>query len=294
MRDQDWEIIKILYEKKSITKAADSLYMTQSALTRRIHAIEDELGVELVKRSSKGISFTETGKYLFRKSTVFCDLMDEVHLYLNANNKRKELLRLGLPNSFAQLHISKPLKEYTDTYGNVQLKVKVSSSDVTLQRLVEDSVDVGVICGDFPFLGNKLKLLAEQLYILTPPDAKFEDIVHLPLIEPYHNPPVKQIVYQWWKMQFGDIPQPAWEVPHSNIAIEMVENELGICFLFGENWQFNHRKLQAIPIYDQKGEPIVRNVWLMWTEQCHRNKDMMEFVHFIVEHFNVNSSAELH
>lgn len=42
MKDIDWKILTVLYEKRSITKAAESLYMTQSALTKRLKAVEEE------------------------------------------------------------------------------------------------------------------------------------------------------------------------------------------------------------------------------------------------------------
>lgn len=42
MKEIDWKILVVLYEKKSMTKAAEALYMTQSALTKRVRAIEEE------------------------------------------------------------------------------------------------------------------------------------------------------------------------------------------------------------------------------------------------------------
>ena len=53
MKDIDWKILAVLAEKRSITKAADALYMTQSALTKRLKSIEAEWNVEIVKRSSQ-------------------------------------------------------------------------------------------------------------------------------------------------------------------------------------------------------------------------------------------------
>ena len=67
MKNIDWMILKMLYEKRSMTKAAEALYMTQPALTKRIKAIENEWDVEVVKRSSKGVIFTDEGRYLVKK-----------------------------------------------------------------------------------------------------------------------------------------------------------------------------------------------------------------------------------
>lgn len=67
MKEIDWKILVVLYEKKSMTKAAEALYMTQSALTKRVRAIEEEWNVEVVRRSSQGVEFTEDGIYLVKR-----------------------------------------------------------------------------------------------------------------------------------------------------------------------------------------------------------------------------------
>ena len=58
MKNIDWKILKVLYEKRSITKAAESLFMTQSALTKRLQSIENEWGRRIVERTSRGVIFT--------------------------------------------------------------------------------------------------------------------------------------------------------------------------------------------------------------------------------------------
>ncbi|MFR7383477.1 MAG: LysR family transcriptional regulator [Anaerostipes sp.] len=59
MRDSDWKILEVLYEKRSITQTAELLYMTQPSVTKRIKAMEEEWQIEIVKRSNRGVIFTE-------------------------------------------------------------------------------------------------------------------------------------------------------------------------------------------------------------------------------------------
>ena len=61
MDEKDYELLHALDETRNITHAADKLYMTQSALSKRIKALEQELGVEIVLRSRQGIRFTPAG-----------------------------------------------------------------------------------------------------------------------------------------------------------------------------------------------------------------------------------------
>lgn len=54
MDEKDFELLEVLDETRNITHAADKLYMTQSALSKRIKSMEQELGVEILLRSRQG------------------------------------------------------------------------------------------------------------------------------------------------------------------------------------------------------------------------------------------------
>lgn len=58
MDDRDYELILLLNKTKNITHASEELYISQSTLSKRIQAIEKELGVQLLIRSRQGIHFT--------------------------------------------------------------------------------------------------------------------------------------------------------------------------------------------------------------------------------------------
>ena len=62
MDDKDYEILLALSEKKSISKAAEKLFITQPALSKRIQKIEKELDIQLLCRTSKGILLTPLGE----------------------------------------------------------------------------------------------------------------------------------------------------------------------------------------------------------------------------------------
>lgn len=112
MKDLDWRILKVLYEKQSITQAAEVLFVTQSALTKRPRTIENEWGIEIVKRTSKGVIFTEDGKYLAKKAVIMLDFLEEIAVHYAEKDDSKELVRIGVPNSFARLHMPKLMKGY--------------------------------------------------------------------------------------------------------------------------------------------------------------------------------------
>ena len=293
MNERDCEILTVLYETRSMTKAAKALYITQSALTKRIKSMEEEWGVEIVKRSSKGVHFTEQGRYMVQRASILRDFMNEMRTYLAENKTSKALLRLGVPNSFARLHLAKLLQRYTDHGDELEIKTVSNSSDMIIQQLVDGTVDAGVICGDYPFLGDKACLFDEELFVVAPKGTRLDDLEQLPLIETFYNPMVKLIIDQWWKIQFGSMPHEAQRVPYSDIAIEMVERGLGICFLFGADWRVNRDAVQCIPVYDRYDCPIRRKVWLMWSEQCYKKPQIMQFIEFVQEFYQKKLTADV-
>ncbi len=287
MKNIDWKILIALYEKKSMSKAADELYMTQSALTKRVKAIEDEWGIEVVKRNSQGVIFTDDGKYLLKKAEIMIDFFNEIEHHFHGKAK-KDLLKIGVPNSFARIHMPQLLMGYLKKYNNLQIQTVPNTSDNIIQQLTGGSLDIGIICGDYPYIGEKICLMNEEMYMVTPKGMRFEEIPQHTLIESNYNPLVKLMVNQWWQNHFGEIPQGNYSVPHTDIAIEMVESGIGVTFVFGSEWKINEEKLQMLPVYDTKGNVVSRNVWLMMADRCFRSESIMEFITYVEEYYQVN------
>ena len=288
MKNIDWMILKVLYEKRSMTQAAEVLYMTQPALTKRIKSIEAEWGIEVVKRSSKGVTFTEEGKYLVKKSSIMIDFLNEIQEHFADRRTSKELLKIGIPNSFSRLHLPALLKAYKDQYDHLQIKTIANSSDVLIRNLTDGTVDIAIICGDYPYIGEKTCLLEEKLFAIAPKEMKLEELGDQPLIESFLNPMVKLTVDQWWRSQFGSMPHEAHHVPYTDIAIEMVEKGLGITFAFGDTWNIDEEKLRFIPIYSRDEQQVSRKVWMMLSEKCYKSEDVMDFVTFVEKYYHVN------
>ena len=72
MNERDFELLSALNQTKNITRAADLLYITQSALSKRINALEEELGTTLILRSRQGIHFTPGRGRSSRTDTGCC------------------------------------------------------------------------------------------------------------------------------------------------------------------------------------------------------------------------------
>lgn len=157
-----------------------------------------------------------------------------------------------------------------------------------LKDLIDDTIDIGLVCGDFPYLGDQVCLFKEELYIVAPKGATLDSIEQMPLIETFYNPMVRMIINQWWKNQFGSNPHEKQQVPYFDIAIEMAENGLGICFVFGDDWKIDEEKLQLIPAYDRNGNPVSRKVSMLISDRCYKSEGVSDFIRFVEDYYEVN------
>ena len=78
MKIQQMRQILAVSNSESINKAAQKLYMSQSALSASIHSAEQELGQPILKRSHNGIEMTDFGKQFVETSRKILELYDEL------------------------------------------------------------------------------------------------------------------------------------------------------------------------------------------------------------------------
>lgn len=91
MDERDFELIITLNETQNITHAAERLYISQSSLSKRISAIEKELGICLLLRSKQGVHFTPEGEevLLRSKEAAYHNKYPHVNTHITTDQSRK-------------------------------------------------------------------------------------------------------------------------------------------------------------------------------------------------------------
>lgn len=134
-------------DQKSFSKAARNLHISQSAISRTIKALEDELGVVLFMRNAKSVELTDGGTIFLThaKRVVF---MFE-HLKTDFENEfrlEQGSIRIGIPPItdapiFAQL-----LGEFKKVYPQIELELYEQGSKKVEISVQEGLIDIGIIC----------------------------------------------------------------------------------------------------------------------------------------------------
>lgn len=65
------------------------------------------------------------------------DFLKEIDTHFSENHTTKELVKIGVPNAFARLHMSQLFKEYMTRYNKIQIKTVSDSSDTIMHKLMD-------------------------------------------------------------------------------------------------------------------------------------------------------------
>lgn len=133
----------MLYNYRNFTKAAERLYITQSALSRRIKNLEDKLGVELVKRNKHGVEITDAG-YSFYKACIKL-IKEKDNLYTSMNRFRRGdagRLRIASDSTFGLKPLVKGISMLSQLYPNIDISYECIRDLDSRRYLMENGVDL--------------------------------------------------------------------------------------------------------------------------------------------------------
>jgi len=129
----------------SFAEAARRLGMTGSAISKQIQRLETDLGTRLFHRTTRQLSLTDEGSFLFERSAPLIDGIEEVGEMLAGRKVRPEgSLRLSAPIALAQRILKEPLTAFAGKYPLVSLHVELSDR---LVDLVGEGFDLAVRIG---------------------------------------------------------------------------------------------------------------------------------------------------
>ncbi|MCC9137771.1 LysR substrate-binding domain-containing protein [Pontibacter silvestris] len=140
------EVARVL----SFTKASQLLYISQSAISKQIKALEEFYKTGLFERHGNTISLTPAGQLLYNKLLIAKQLQQELYQEFKAANEQfSPQLRMTIGASTTiSLYILPPvLSAYLQKNPNVQLTLKNRNSQNILKALLDHEIDLGIVEG---------------------------------------------------------------------------------------------------------------------------------------------------
>lgn len=128
----------------SFAKAADRLGRSQSAISLQLRKLEEQLGVELLRKQGRNLMLTEAGEVMLGYARRLLALNDEA-LAAVRGPKVSGSLRFGLPQDFAETWFPATLAQFSRAYPETQIAVTVGRNAELLQRLDAGELDLILI-----------------------------------------------------------------------------------------------------------------------------------------------------
>ena len=227
-----------VYQEESITRAAEKLHMTQPATSLAIREMEEYYHTKLFERSGRGIRVTSAGTRLYPSAARLLSLYDEMDAEMK-NWDTSGRLRIGSSISIGSCILPQLINRFSKKYPELELYVKVDSSDVIEQNILENHLDFALIEGSVHseklnssvFLDDELVPVCSRFH----PLAGAEDIEldslkkeHFLMREP--NSGTRQLADSSFALKNFQI-KPTWESTRTAALINAVSIGLGISIL---------------------------------------------------------------
>ncbi|HJC67811.1 MAG: LysR family transcriptional regulator [Lachnospiraceae bacterium] len=172
MELKELEYLIAIAEEKSISKAAERLFMAQSSLSQSLHSMEAELGGTLFIRTSSGVRPTESGKIAIE---VAQKMLLEYH-QLKAKISDTEGLKtgkvtFGVSTFRGGYLLPKVVCDFKKLYPSVQVEIHEANSMALEQQLIEGRVDLALVVLPFAKLkADTRNLLKDEIVLVVPKD----------------------------------------------------------------------------------------------------------------------------
>lgn len=179
-----YEILARVVEQKSLTRAAEALGCTQSAISHAISGLEAELGFAVVTRSRAGVRLTDEGARIM--PAVRGILNYEEHLRQTAAAIRgldSGTVRIGAFTSVAVHWLPSVIKEFQRDFPAVDIKLLNGDYHDVEQWLLDGSVDLGFVNVPNSLGCECIPLMEDRLLAILPTDHKFASYPKFPLVE---------------------------------------------------------------------------------------------------------------
>ncbi|MEX0786727.1 MAG: LysR family transcriptional regulator [Dehalococcoidia bacterium] len=132
-------------ERRSFSRAAEALRLTQPSVTARIQALERDLGETLFQRNGRGVRLTEVGEsFLPHAQRVLKALQDGRDAVRSMGRLELGTLRLGAAPTISTYVLPSLIKEFRERYPGLEVSVRTEYSDQIAQMVLSDEVQMGL------------------------------------------------------------------------------------------------------------------------------------------------------
>jgi DNA-binding transcriptional LysR family regulator len=203
--------IKVM-ETGSISLAADQLFITQPAVTKRIHSLEDYFGVKLFESAGRGVQATHAAHSLLPKVKNWLNELGDIHHTLSHEQGQVQgKLKIGTSHHIGLHHLPHHLRNYVQQFPQVTLDVHFVDSEQAHEQVLAGDLELAFLTlppqGDDRL--NYVTIWNDPLVFVAAPfhplaqkkNLKLEDLIAYPSLLPSAQTYTSQITLAEFEKQ---------------------------------------------------------------------------------------------
>jgi len=171
MADRRLQVFYSVARLLSFTKAAESLHMTQPAVTFQVRQLEEHFNTRLFDRTHNKINLTAAGERVyFHAEKIFAIYADMENSVRELTGEISGVLILGASTTIAEYMLPALLGDFKEKYPDVNIRLKVSNTDGIVSMVENNVIDLGVV--EAPVNNKNLAVepcRTDRLVAITPP-----------------------------------------------------------------------------------------------------------------------------
>ncbi len=185
MADRRLQVFHTVARLLSFTKAAETLHMTQPAVTFQVRQLEEYFNTRLFDRTHNRISLTEAGARVYQFSDKIFELYGEMeNAVREMTGEISGSLTIGASTTIAEYMLPALLGDFRSKYHDVTVHLKVSNTDGIVSMVENNTIDLGVV--EAPVSNKNLvvdECRRDYLVAIVPPGHEKSDLKKITLDE---------------------------------------------------------------------------------------------------------------
>lgn len=164
------KFIVAVAQEKNFRKAADKCFVSQPALSLAIKKLEDELGLQLFKRSRKDVSVTSAGQKIINQANVVINEAAKIKEIANyADKQTVQSFKLGLIYSIAPYLLPVLLPKLKESSSKINFEVEEDITKNLEEKIIKGNIDAAIIAlpFDIPSI-DLIDLYDEEFVVIVP------------------------------------------------------------------------------------------------------------------------------
>jgi DNA-binding transcriptional LysR family regulator len=290
------EIVRL----KSFSKAAQTCFRTQPAISAQVRQLEQELNAPLFERLGTRIALTPAGKIFAEYAEQILDFRRRAQDAINELERTPKGELVIAANEATCIYVlPEVFREYKKQFPNVQLQVERSYGSAIVEAVVNNQADFGIT--QMPVSDKRLHaapIHSDEIKLIVPADHPLaskpqvvpRDLVPHPLLLPKTGT-TRTRLNEWLELVEPDL-QISMELDATEMTKRFVYAGLGISFLAASHCaeEVEQGRLAAVSLGP---EPVIRRLALVYRKDKSLSKAALGFIQVILEHSGATAAPGL-